>query len=169
MIGYGFDPSYRGPMEMLDGRLHMRPCCYDEQCREIAADIIVCRHVIEHISQPLLFFVTLRQALARSPHARMFFETPTIEWILQNQMIWDIYYEHCSYFAPTTITFALEMAGFQVERIEHTFGNQYLWIEATLSQKQQRSSAGRQPGSLPRLGAAGKGVTLANLIDPMRN
>ncbi len=196
--GYGFDPSYGGPFSMLDGRLHFQPCYYDERCSEIPADILVCRHVIEHIPQPLPFLAMIRQTLAHSPHTRAFFETPTVEWILQNQVIWDIYYEHCSYFAPNTITLALELAGFRVERIEHTFGGQYLWIEATVCQSdQQPANPVIQSGSLPALaaqferaehlytthwqsiiqtlrqegpvallGAAGKGVTLANLIDP---
>lgn len=199
ITGYGFDPSYRGSLSMLDGRLHFQSCYYDERCCEIPADLLVCRHVIEHIPQPLPFLAMIRRTLAHSPHARAFFETPTIEWILQNQVIWDIYYEHCSYFAPHTITLALELAGFRVERIEHTFGGQYLWVEATVCQsEQQPANLVMQSGSLPvlaaqferaehlctaywqstiqtlrqegpvaLLGAAGKGVTLANLIDPM--
>jgi len=197
-IGYGFDPSYRGPLSALDGRLHFQPCYYDEQCCEISADILVCRHVIEHIPQPLLFLTMIRRTLAHSPHAHVFFETPTIEWIFQNQVFWDIYYEHCSYFAAHTITLALELAGFRVERIEHIFGGQYLWIEASVAQSEPSSACPvLHPGSLPTLaaqferaallraalwqstiqtlrqegpvallGAAGKGVTLANLLDP---
>lgn len=196
-IGYGFDPSYHGPAHALDGRLLFETRYYDETCREIPADVLICRHVIEHIKKPLAFLRMLRRTLTNSPHARAFFETPTVEWILRNTTIWDIYYEHCSYFSAETITLALKLAGFHVQRIKRTFGDQYLWVEATVLDREQLPTITLEPGSIPSLasqfqrheqifcqewkqtiealsqdgpvallGAAGKGVTLANLVDP---
>lgn len=195
--GYGFDPSYHGPTCALDGRLRFASRYYDETCCDFSADVLICRHVIEHIPDPLPFLRMLQRTLAHSPHARAFFETPTIEWILQNAVIWDIYYEHCSYFSTDTITFALERCGFKVEHVERTFQDQYLWIEASVvntemppttvvepssitslalqfqedeqhfcQQWKQIIEALKKDGPVALLGAAGKGVTLANLIDP---
>ncbi len=196
--GYGFDPSYQGPLEALQGRLQFETCYYDETCCHISADVLICRHVIEHIPDPLQFLRTLRRALASSPRTRAFFETPSLEWIMRNNVVWDIYYEHCSYFTVDTITLALERSGFKVECIKHTFEEQYLWVEATISdavslctlpaiepdsllsltaqfrryerqlceQWKQTLQVLRQDGSVALIGAAGKGVTLANLIDP---
>jgi len=194
--GYGFDPSYTGPTTLLDGRLHFEPRYYDTTCT-VPVDVLICRHVIEHIPDPLSFLQTLRQALHHAPGTRIFIETPTIEWILGNKVLWDIYYEHYSYFCAEMLTLACERSGFHVERIKHVFGGQYLWCEATCppdeEQEFSESGSGAIPllahefqlherrlsrqwkgmvqelakeGGVALLGAAGKGVTFANLIDP---
>jgi SAM-dependent methyltransferase len=196
--GYGFDPSYMGPATDLDGRLRFEKRYYGPECGETSADVIICRHVIEHVPDPVNLLHTTRQASASSPQARVFFETPGVEWILRNRVIWDFFYEHCSYFSADSLTAAFEATGFKIESIQNVFGGQYLWLEATLSTEEPRRVT-RKPGPVPNLakqfgvsegklreivsarlqnlaakgkvalwGAAAKGATLANLVDPRR-
>jgi len=195
--GYGFDPSYVGPAVDLEGRLRFEKRFYGPECADIPADVVVCRHVIEHVPEPLELLHTIRQALVDSPHARVFFETPDVAWTLRNQVIWDFFYEHCSLFTPESLTTAFEAAGFAVESVRHVFGGQYLWLEAVVTNK--RSAVTKSSGCIPSLaeqfaasdrelkkgweagtrelavkgkvalwGAGAKGVTLANLIDTER-
>ena len=197
-IGYGFDPSYVGPATNLDGRLRFEKRYYGPECSETSADVVVCRHVIEHVPNPLDLLHTIRQSLANSPRAKVFFETPGVEWILRNQVIWDFFHEHCSYFSADSLTTAFEATGFKIESIQNVFGGQYLWLEATLS-TEEPARVTRKPGLIPKLakqfalserklkrvlgerlqglaargkvalwGAGAKGVTLANLVDPER-
>jgi len=193
--GYGFDPSYTGPASDLEGRLQFRKRDYGPECVGIFADVVVCRHVIEHVPDPLGLLRTIRLALVNSPHARVFLETPCVEWILRNQVIWDFFYEHCSYFTAESLTTAFQASGFRVEDVRHVFEGQYLWVEATVAK--QGAVMARDPGSIPALarqfmelegdleggwrtriqqlackgkvalwGAGAKGMTFANLIDP---
>ncbi len=195
--GYGFDPSYTGPATDLDGRLLFQQRYYDADCADIPADVVVCRHVIEHVPDPVALLGTIRQALAHAGQARVFFETPCVDWILRRQVIWDFFYEHCSLFTVASLTTAFETAGFTVERVDHVFGGQYLWLEATVGRN--NSAVAKDPGAIPALataftqtesrlrqdwqarianlsrrgrvalwGAGAKGVTLANLVDPQR-
>ena len=113
--------------------------------------MIVCRHVIEHIPNPLDLLHTIRQALANSPQARVFFETPTVEWILRNHVIWDFFYEHCSYFTVASLTTAFEAAGFKVESGQVVFGEQYLWLEATPLPLRDKRAVTKNPGCVPHL------------------
>jgi SAM-dependent methyltransferase len=131
--GYGFDPSYIGPETELNGRLTFKRSFYNAECANIPADIVVCRHVIEHIPDPLALLNAIRGALKFSPQAKVFFETPCLEWILRNQVIWDFFYEHCSYFNADSLIAAFEISGFDIERVQHAFGGQYLWIEASVA------------------------------------
>jgi SAM-dependent methyltransferase len=194
-LGYGFDPSYVGLETDLGGRLKFEKRYYDSDCANIAADIVICRHVIEHVPEPLNLLTAVRQALANSPQARVFFETPCVEWILRNQVIWDFFYEHCSYFTAKSLTTAFESSGFQVESVRHIFEGQYLWLEAILPHASVETT--KNPESISLLaqdfasseenlkqewtlrlkelasqgkvalwGAGAKGVTFANLIDP---
>ncbi|QNR67101.1 methyltransferase domain-containing protein [Paenibacillus peoriae] len=128
--GYGFDPSYIGPEVDLNGRLRFEKRLYDEESVHINADAILCRHVIEHIPNPLILLKSLRKTLVHSPNARVFFETPCVDWIFNNKIMFDFFYEHCSYFNKHSISKAFELAGFDVLSIEHIFNGQYMWIEA---------------------------------------
>lgn len=195
--GYGIDPSYVGPLSESDGRLQFRRSNYGPECADISADVVVCRHVIEHVPDPLAFLRLIRRALTRSPDARLFFETPCAAWILRNRVIWDLFYEHCSLFTSASLATAFESCGFTVERIRHVFGEQYLWFEAglgahtlpvtkdaaTVPLMAEQFAAGerklrrdwevrlgelRAAGEVALWGAGAKGVTFANLIDPER-
>jgi SAM-dependent methyltransferase len=195
--GWGFDPSYRGLDCSADGRLRFVRRYYDEQCSDIAADVVVCRHVIEHVPDPVGLLRTLRRALTGSPAPRLFFETPCVDWILTREVIWDFFYEHCSYFTAHSLRTAFERAGFSVVEIRHVFSGQYLWLEAVkapapnlgalqpdgMAQRaaafgaveRQRVAAwirrvedlARQ-GEVAIWGAGAKGVTFINLVDPQQ-
>jgi 2-polyprenyl-3-methyl-5-hydroxy-6-metoxy-1,4-benzoquinol methylase len=193
--GLGFDPSYVGADTDLDGQIVFRRCNYDDTCNDVAADVVVCRHVIEHVPKPMALLRSIRAALANSPKARLFFETPCVEWILRNRVVCDFFYEHCSLFTADSLSHVFQRSGFAVERVEHIFGGQYLWLEARVAdaispivQSCPGAAAlardyGREEGVirqkwLSRLlelkaggkvalwGAGAKGATFANLIDP---
>lgn len=130
--GYGFDPSYIGPETELDGRITFKKSFYNAECANIPADMVICRHVIEHVPDPMSLLNAIKKALKFSPKAKVFFETPCLEWILQNQVIWDFFYEHCSYFNTDSLIAAFEISGFHIDRVQHEFGGQYLWLEASV-------------------------------------
>ena len=158
---------------------------------------MVSRHVIEHVPRPLELLQNIKKALANASGARIFFETPCVEWILRNQVIWDFFYEHCSYFSAHSLTAAFCVAGFDVRDVTHVFGGQYLWLEATLSTValpvskrageisamadefaraeaslklnwEQKIRTLAAHGKVALWGAGAKGVTFANLVDPER-
>lgn len=194
--GVGYDPSYAGPDSDLDGRLAFRRRYYDESCAEVQADFVVCRHVIEHVPDPLALLRAVRSALRRSPRARVFFETPCVDWILRNRVVFDFFYEHCSLFSAGSLEFAFEREGFRVDRVDHAFGGQYLWLEGGVAPEGRAAPRPAQPetvalarqyesdeakqrgawaGALAELlkrgrvalwGAGAKGATMANLVDP---
>lgn len=197
-IGHGFDPSYVGPEVDLNGRVRFERCLFDLDCADLPADVVVCRHVIEHVPDPLNLLAAIRETLSRSPRPRLFVEAPCTEWILQHVAFWDVFYEHCSYFTARSLAGCLELAGFQVQNVRHVFGGQYLSAEASLAPGDS-TPVSLQTGNLASLfeqfgasereliemwrtklhqlgrtgrvalwGAGAKGSTLANLVDPAR-
>jgi SAM-dependent methyltransferase len=193
--GVGFDPSYVGPDSEFGGRLRFERRFYDAACADVPADVVVCRHVIEHVPDPLEVLRAVRLALARARAPRIYFETPCVEWILRNQVIWDFFYEHCSLFTAASLATAFERSGFAVRAVEHVFGGQYLWLEAGIAAAggPVRATAGEVPalgeqfaraearlrsgwrervlglagaGKVAIWGAGAKGTTFAHLVDP---
>ncbi len=126
----GFDPAWRGAP--VPG-VRMHACYFGPHSLPLlqgAADIVVSRHTIEHVSDPLTFLRTIRESMSKDADARLFLETPDVEWILKNLQFQDFFYEHCSLFSPHSIRIALESAGFEVVETSSVFGGQYLWAEA---------------------------------------
>lgn len=126
--GIGFDPAYVGPDEGPRTRFVRR---YFGAGSGVRAEVVICRHAIEHVHRPLELLTAVREGLADVPRARVAFETPDLTWILDRVVIQDFFYEHCSYFTPETLTYAFALAGFTTESVTRLFGDQYLWLEAT--------------------------------------
>lgn len=130
--GVGYDPSYLGESEQHGGRLRFKRRMFGPDCPDVKPDIVVCRHVIEHVLQPLELLKQVKEAVSSSRSPRLFFETPCVGWILQNFVIWDFFYEHCSLFTAASLAGAFRAAGFRVAGVHRVFGEQYLWIEASV-------------------------------------
>lgn len=187
----GFDPSWRGADGAApagagtdDVRLYRRLFDQDAAAR-LAPDpqLVLARHVIEHIADPIGFLRTIRAALPPHTTARLFIETPCNQWILSNGAVQDLFYEHCSVFDAGSLAIALRSAGFAPERIERVFGGQYLWAEATATRPSHLAGeidraftdrwiaivqAARTSGQVAVWGASAKGTTFLLLTDPQR-
>ncbi len=191
--GIGFDRSYVGPDEDLGGRLRFERAFFDERTQIGPVDAVVCRHVIEHVEFPMEMLRSLHRALMGSPGAIVYFETPSVEWILRNRVIWDLFYEHCSYFTPASLAYGFARAGFAVRDVRAVFSGQYAWLTAAPGPPQparadagdmtgltaafaaeygmlvehwrQRIKALADDGKVAVWGAGAKGVTLADLVD----
>ena len=131
--GIGYDPSYVGPEETQDGRVRYVRSFYGGAQTQRPVDVVVCRHVIEHTPDPVGFLAEIRAALDASPEAIVYFETPNLLWILEGTVIWDFFYEHCSYFTPTSLQNAFRRARFAPLDVDPVFEGQYMWARARLA------------------------------------
>ena len=132
ITGVGVDPTYRGRASDRDGRLRFERRRFEDGSVEgPPADLAICRHVIEHTSDPVRLLRAIRASLAETRAARLYLETPCVEWMLENHVIWDWFYEHCSLFSAASLRAAAARAGLEITSVRHAFGGQYLAIEAT--------------------------------------
>ena len=128
--GLGIDPSYEGPLRDSTADLRfIRDMFAESQLTELPS-LVICRHVLEHMSRPVEFLQSLRAAAQVFPGVPFFVEVPDLNWIVQHQAFWDFCYEHCNYFTPTSLANALRIAGFRTTQSRTSFGDQYIWLEA---------------------------------------
>jgi SAM-dependent methyltransferase len=143
--GEGYDPSQptsrsaagRGSVEII-GRNFAA-----EDAR--GADFVCCRHVLEHLPEPIDLLRQLRESIAIKADAVVFFEVPNGLFTLDRLSIWDIIYEHVSYFTPSSLVRAFHGAGFSVYRAESAFDDQYLWVEARFDGQASPSASPKRP------------------------
>ena len=191
--GIGYDPTYEGPDRQGDV----------EFVREFFApgsapgdvDFVCCRHVLEHVADPVRFLTEVRLAVGGRP-VPMYFEVPNAEFNFAESGPWDLIYPHVGYFNEESLSLAMTRAGFRVLEIRPAFHHQFLAAEVipdsraaqagglpppslavSMVQALQRqlfaSDAWRgRLGELVRRGPVGlwgagsKGVTFLSLVDP---
>jgi SAM-dependent methyltransferase len=131
--GIGFDPSYEAGRFSDDSqkRFLMINDFYSKKYAEYSADLIVCRHVLEHIESPWSFLNMLRQSLFSKGNTILFFEVPNVMFTLKDLSIWDLIYEHCGYFSEASLSYLFGLCGFTILNMETTFGDQFICIEAS--------------------------------------
>ncbi|MCB0209165.1 MAG: methyltransferase domain-containing protein [Anaerolineae bacterium] len=127
--GIGFDPAYLGNTNP-DSQLTFIPDFYSQKYASYKADFICCKMTLEHIPNTADFVKTVRQSIDDSYNTTVFFQIPEVTRILREVAFWDIYYEHCSYFSPVSLTYLFQHSGFQVLDVYTDYDDQYLMIEA---------------------------------------
>ena len=130
--GYGFDKSFEADRVRSDTHEHVTfiQDFYGEKYADYDADLVVCRHVLEHIQYPQVFLQNIRRVLGEQTDTVVYFEVPNALYTLKDMGIWDLIYEHCGYFSVSSLTQVFELAGFEICEVGESFGGQFLYVEA---------------------------------------
>lgn len=132
--GFGFDTSYDDRQaDGTDEFLTFYQEYYDKKFADIPANLVVCRHVLEHVDDPVGFLKNLRSVPSWNEDTVVYFEVPNGMYSFEQLGIWDFIYEHFSYFNAASLRLTFEMAGFEVLHVAEDFGGQYLCLEARVS------------------------------------
>jgi SAM-dependent methyltransferase len=192
----GYDPAWRGQQPPPGTRIERRffdAGAFDGSMP--SPDIVVSRHVIEHIPDPVGFLTGLRETLRPGWPGRLCLETPCLEWIVEHAATHDFVYEHCNYFTEPGLRGIMIRAGWRVEKLEQVFSGQYFWLEATVATRGEPMAAAnasqlldslmqmdgrtqevwrcrladlRNQGEIAVWGAGAKGINFLDVIDPTR-
>jgi hypothetical protein len=169
----GFDPAYSGN----DHRVQKR--YFGDEAPAVRPDYVVLRHVLEHIARPWKFLEMLQSHCKDT--TRIYIEVPSLDWIIANKAIYDIFYEHVNYFSLASLVPAFG----EVHLSGTLFQGQYMYVVANLGSFTTPTSFDGPhyssldlEGALDALtlplsrstrqtfiwGAGAKGITVANLL-----
>lgn len=196
----GFDPAWKGSdgERIANGagaEIRMYRRYFDGEAAAITAsvepDLVLSRHVIEHVSEPMDFLRAIRAGIVDRPATKLILETPDIDWILRHGAFEDLFYEHCSIFSPHSMAVALRSAGYGHVAVRTVFGDQYLWatarfeadslaaqeiapVESSTFSSDELADEWRERidrwrmegGTVAIWGAGAKGMTFAQIVDP---
>jgi SAM-dependent methyltransferase len=133
--GIGFDPSFIANRADLTSGLGIEIIAdeYSERYADRFCDLLCSQHTLEHVPNPRAMLGTIRRSLEKNPGTAVYFEVPNVLFTLRQNGVWDLIYEHRSYFAPQSLRRLFTSAGFHVRDVRETFGGQYLSLEAVAS------------------------------------
>lgn len=129
--GIGFDPSYHeGTVDNdVSGNIIIIKDYYGGKYSSLEPDFILARQTVEHIPDPVKFLRTILATTGNKP-IPLFIEVPNMVYTLKNMFIWDIIYEHYSYFTPISMNALLAMSGYNASLISDEFGGQFMGAHA---------------------------------------
>ena len=125
--GIGFDTSYEGGAD--DERITVIRDFYSKKYADYSGDLVCSRYVFEHIEKPVAFLNDIRRTIDDTG-AIVYFEVPNVSLILRNLSIWDVIYEHCSYFGIESLTYIFKLCGFAILDAYESYEGQFVGIEA---------------------------------------
>jgi len=153
--GIGYDPAALAERQPVveRGRLTMHAEMFTGQTDLPPADLIICRNTLEHIPDVFGFVANIRHALGHDNQTPVFCQLPSWERVADMGAFWDIYYEHCSYFTPASLSLLFERAGFRIDACTTIFNGQYLDIRV-------------RPGAMRTASvAANRAINIAVVLD----
>ena len=127
--GCGIDPVAQAGVGQ-EGPLRLLAEPFGPAHRSLGADLIICRHVLEHFEQPGALLQEIRAGLARAEETLLYVEVPDARFMYASGAPWDLIYEHCGYFSATSLCRLLSMTGFGPISVEEGFGGQFLSVVA---------------------------------------
>lgn len=140
----GYDPTFDGAGKQSPGVNFVQDYYTERQAAE-RVDFVACRHVLEHIPEPLAFLSGLHHTLSAQPGVTLYFEVPNAQQMLAGSGLWDVLYQHVHYFTPESLSALFRRAGFELIETGSAFFDQYLSIEARAGAGIQADAAQASP------------------------
>ena len=139
--GLGFDPTpnARAILTDADPSITFIQDFYSERYAQYTADFVCCRHLLSSLSSPKELVNVVRLALQNGPTALAYFEMPDVRPILHDRAVWNLSYEHCSYFSAASLARFFAICGFDVVASASCFEGQYVGV--TVKQTQAPAQA----------------------------
>ncbi|MBF0214029.1 MAG: tetratricopeptide repeat protein [Magnetococcales bacterium] len=140
---HGFDPN-GGARDHGPVRFHATLFDPARHLAELAPDLIISRHVLEHLVNPLGFLQGISfVAASLESQPLIYLEVPCIDQALASERTVDFYYEHSSQFTTRSFTRMLTLASRTVLEIGHGYNGEIVY-------------------GFARLGGPGESLELAN-------
>jgi len=129
----GFDPN--GARAPEGSRLELHASLFDpgHHMADLRPDLIVSRHVLEHLTNPLGFVQALSFAsLEIGKNPLLYIEVPCIDRAIETGRTTDFYFEHNSQFTTRSFQRMLSRCGVEERMLSHGYDGEVVFALVTL-------------------------------------
>lgn len=141
----GFDPN--AEIETEDGLIEARAMLFEPglHLAELKPDLIISRHVFEHLMNPLGFAQEVAFAANVADCATsLFIEVPCIDGVLAAGRTVDFFYEHNSHFTTQSLERLLKRCATSVDLIETSYNDEVIYGIASFQPQSHQVELARQ-------------------------
>ncbi|WP_417386261.1 tetratricopeptide repeat protein [Gimesia sp.] len=141
----GFDPN--AEIETEDGLIEARAMLFEPgiHLAELKPDLIISRHVFEHLMNPLGFAQEVAFAANVADCATsLFIEVPCIDGVLAAGRTVDFFYEHNSHFTTQSLERLLKRCATRVDLIETSYNDEVIYGLASFQPQSHQVELARQ-------------------------
>ncbi|MEX2129644.1 MAG: class I SAM-dependent methyltransferase [Xanthobacteraceae bacterium] len=126
--GTGIDPAFRDDRLGDDRRagLSFVADTFGPQHYHRLADVVLCRHTLEHIGSVGEFVASIREMIGDRRDVHVVFETPEALRIFSEGAFWDVYYEHAGYLTAGSHARLFRRNKFEIVDLALVYGGQYI-------------------------------------------
>lgn len=127
----GYDPTYGGEIDDADPSFDIRllRTNFDDSTVEEPPGLVCMRHVLEHLADPVEVLASIRSAVRGNPSCVLYVEVPDAGFTFTQAGLWDVIYQHCSYFSAVSVEFVMRRAGFGGIDVQSVFDGQFVAAE----------------------------------------
>jgi SAM-dependent methyltransferase len=128
-VGVGIEPAFEpevGPNETVTV-IHDR--FSEAEAVKTYFDLIACRHVLSEVHQPAELLRSIRKG-TRNPACFVYLEVPNAAHTFRQKVVWNLVYEHRSWYLPEGLANLCLTAGLEVRDIRACWNSEYLSMVA---------------------------------------
>ena len=192
---YGFDPSY--DPDRLGAPKHASVKLSSElfpDDKSLQVKMAMSQHVLEHLEEPVALLSILNRSTESISGAIVYSEVPNADLMLEQCALWDLIYEHFSYFTKQSLTAAIRNADLNPVDVGTMYGDQFLYAvsnaesdskpifdgtndsaveaaikfgetaRATINRAKENLQSMSRTGNVALWGAGSKGMTYLNIV-----
>lgn len=125
--GLGVDPSIVAGEEVHgQGQVRFERGILEDRHTDFGADLICCRHVLNSMPAPVAFLKAVRAAAGDRADSRFYFEVPHADRTFDDDIVWNLAYEHHNWFNELSFRVLCERAGFEILDMGPCWRGEYL-------------------------------------------
>jgi hypothetical protein len=162
----GFDPH--GATESRLGNVCYRRSLFlpAAQMAQLRPDLIISRHVLEHLTDPLGFVQSLAFAAALADlKPLLYLEVPCIDRALTTGRTEDFYYEHNSHFTTESFSRMLARGFCSIDALDHGYDGEVVYAFLRLKGKREHLEHARAAKAFDRMAQASRQAIMTDLAN----
>ena len=135
--GLGIDPGHTPDRDGASDVRYVKEY-YSDRYADHPRDFVSCRHVLNAIADPVGFTRLIRRTMTGSSPSTHYVEVPNAACNFDGTLVWNVAYEHRSWFTAASIRALLSGSGFRVIGVRPCWGGEYLGVEAVPAAAESR-------------------------------